>query len=85
MNNIIDYPSLKTFLMVERMLKNAEIVMTKEELKAKTSKKITYKTLNIILDYFKKQGKIMEGHRGILWIYNSSPKLKKAIERGKEI
>lgn len=31
------------------------------------------------------KGLIIDGHKGVLWIYNPSLKLKKAIQRGTEI
>lgn len=44
-----------------------------------------HQTLNLILDYMEKRGMIIDSHKGILWIYNPSPKLRKAIEKAREI
>jgi hypothetical protein len=44
-----------------------------------------HQTLNIILKYLEDSGKIIDGRKGILWIYNSSKKLSKAIEEGVEL
>jgi len=85
MVQIIHYPSLKTMLMVEKVLKNADIMVTREELKRRLPKEIMHQTLNIILGYMEERGLIVDSHKGILWIYNPSPKLKRAIERGREI
>ncbi len=85
MEQIIHYPNLKTVLMVERALKEADKIMTREELKEKLPKQIMHQTLNIILNYLEKRGMIIDSHKGILWIYNPSPRLKKAIEKGREI
>lgn len=82
---IIHYPSLKTVLMVEETLKKAELTMTREGLKRKLPKKIMHQTLNLILEYLEESGKIMDGRKGILWIYNPSPKLQKAIKAGIEV
>ncbi len=79
---IIHYPSLKTVLMVEDVLKNAQLTMTREQLKKKLPKKIMHQTLNAILSYLEEGGKIMDGRKGILWIYNPSPKLDRAIKKG---
>ena len=35
--------------------------------------------------YFEEKGLIIDGHKGVLWIYNPSPKLRKAIESSREI
>lgn len=82
---VIHYPSLKTVLMVEKVLKNAETVIDREELKRRLPTQIMHQTLNVILKYLEDKGMIIDGHKGILWIYNPSPKLKKAIQKGVEI
>ena len=79
------FPSLRTVLMIEKILKNAETMITREELKRRLPKKIMHQTLNLILEYLEEKGMIIDTHKGILWIYNPSPKLKRAIERGAEI
>lgn len=81
----IHYPTLKTMLMIENALKNTETTVNREELKRKLPVKIMHQTLNVILKYFEERGMIIDSHKGILWIYNPSPKLKRAIEEGREI
>lgn len=82
---VIHYPNLKTVLMVENALKSADTLMTRKELKAKLPTKIMHQTLNVILEYLEDGGKILDGRKGILWIYNPSPKLDEAIKRGVEM
>ena len=82
---VIHYPSLKTVLMVEKILKNAEITIDREELKRRLPTQIMHQTLNVILNYLEDKRMIIDGHKGILWIYNPSTKLKKAIQKGVEI
>ena len=82
---IIHYPNLKTVLMVEDVLKRANNLMTREKLKAKLPTKIMHQTLNVILKYLEDSGKILDGRKGILWIYNPSLKLDKAIKEGVEL
>ena len=82
---IIHYPNLKTVLMVEDALKKANNLMTRENLKKKLPTKIMHQTLNVILKYLEDSGKILDGRKGILWIYNPSPKLDKAIKEGVEL
>ena len=81
----LHYPNLKTVLMVEDTLKNANKLMNREELKRKLPTKIMHQTLNVILEYLEDSGKIIDGRKGIIWIYNSSKKLDKAIEEGIEL
>ena len=82
---VIHYPNLKTVLMVEDVLKRANNLMTREKLKKKVPTKIMHQTLNVILKYLEDSGKILDGRKGILWIYNPSPKLDKAIKEGFEL
>tara|TARA_B100000315_G_C14366112_1_gene490732 strand:+ start:215 stop:478 length:264 start_codon:yes stop_codon:yes gene_type:complete len=82
---VIHYPNLKTVLVVEDVLKKANNLMTREQLKKKLPTKIMHQTLNVILKYLEDSGKILDGRKGILWIYNPSPKLDKAIKEGAEL
>ena len=83
--DIIHYPSLRTMLMVENVLKKADTTIDREELKRRLPVKIMHQTLNLILLYLEEKGMILDGHKGILWIYNPGPKLRKAIENAREI
>lgn len=82
---VIHYPNLKTVLMVEEVLKKSNDLMTREQLKKKLPTKIMHQTLNVILKYLEDSGKILDGRKGILWIYNPSQKLDKAISEGVEL
>ena len=81
----IHYPNLKTVLMIEKVLKNADLMINREELKRRLPVGIMHQTLNIVLQYLEERGMIADTRKGILWIYNSSSKLKKAIDKGREI
>ena len=83
--NIIHYPSLRTMLMVENVLKKADTLIDREELKRRLPVKIMHQTLNLILVYLEEKDMILDSHKGILWIYNPSSKLRKAIEKAREI
>ena len=85
MQDVIHYPNLKTMLMVEKVLKEAETTLTREEIKKRLPMQIMHQTLNTILNYMEQRGLILDGHKGVLWIYSDSKKLKEAIRRGTEI
>ena len=85
MEKVIHYPNLKTMLVIEKTLKNADIMINREELKRRLPMKIMHQTLNLILSYLEEKAMIIDSHKGILWIYNPSVKLKRAIEKGMEI
>ena len=82
---VIHYPNLKTVLMVENVLKKANQLMTREQLKRRLPTKIMHQTLNVILKYLEDSGRILDGRKGILWIYNPSQKLDRAIKEGFEM
>ncbi len=82
---ILHYPNLRTVLLVEQVLKNAETTISREEIKRRLPSQIMHQTLNVILQYFEQRGLILDGHKGILWVYNPSPKLENAIRKGREI
>ena len=82
---ILHYPNLKTVLMVEAVLKNTELSLTREELKKRLPTQIMHQTLNVILEYLEERGLIIDGHKGILWTHNDSQKLRHAISGGIEI
>ena len=79
MEQILHYPNLKTVLMIEETLKEAELAITREELKKRLPTQIMHQTLNVILEYLEERGLIIDGHKGILWTHNDNPKLKDAI------
>lgn len=78
----IHYPNLKPVLEVERVLKEADTVISKKELKRRLPKQIMHQTLNVVLECLEESGKIVSGDKGIAWIYQDSPKLKKLLKRG---
>ena len=84
-NEIIHYPNLKTVILVENVLKNAEGILTREEIKRRLPVKIMHQTLNVILAYFENRGLIVDGRKGVLWTYNPSSKLQRAIDEGMEL
>lgn len=85
MEQILHYPNLKTVLMVEEVLKEAELAISREELKKRLPSQVMHQTLNVILEYLEERGLIIDGHKGILWTHNDSPKLQEAIRRGTEL
>jgi len=83
--NIHHWPTLKTVLMVEKALKDADGPVSLEELKRKLRKKIMDQTLRLILAYLEDKGSILIGLKGISWIENNDSKFLKFIEKSKVI
>ena len=79
-------PTLNTVFMVEETLKNMdESVISVAELKRRLPKQINHNTLRIILEYLEESNKIAVTMKGITWIHNTNPKLRKAIKEGLEL
>jgi len=76
-------PTLNTVLMVENILTNMDkSVITIAELKRGLPKQINHNTLKIILEYLEESNKIAVSLKGITWIHNTNPRLRKAINKG---
>ncbi len=66
--------------MVEDVLQKADLAISKNELLRRLPKQTMRQTLNVILDYLEERGLIMVGERGVLWVYNENPKMKKVLK-----
>jgi len=71
--------------MIEKVLADAQTAIDREEIKRRLPVKIMHQTLNLVLEYLEQKGLIIDGHKGVLWIYNPSKKLKESIARGVEV
>jgi hypothetical protein len=72
--------------MVEDTLrKMEESVVTVAELKRKLPKQVNHNTLKVILEYLEESNKIAVSLRGITWIHNPNPNLRKAVSKGLEL
>ena len=79
-------PTLNTVLMVENVLKDMnESVITVAELKRRLPRQINHNTLKVILECLELSNKILMTMRGITWIHNPNPNLRKAIVEGFEL
>jgi len=80
------YPNLLTVLMVEDFLrKHRDQPMKISEIKSKLPRQVMHQTLNIIIQYLWKSGKIIYGPKGIQWIYVEPEHLKKMFENSLEV
>jgi hypothetical protein len=82
----VHWPTLNTVMMVEETLKKMnESVITIAELKRKLPRQVNHITLMVILEYLERSNKIVATLKGITWIENNNPNLKRAIRQGMEI
>jgi hypothetical protein len=82
-SRIHHWPTLKTVLMVEKAIKDADEPLSMEELKRRLRTKVMDQTLRLILAYLEDKGSVLIGEKGIVWIENRSPKFLKLIEKSK--
>jgi hypothetical protein len=79
-------PTLNTVIMVEKVLKKMkDSVITIADLKRKLPRQVNHNTLKVILEYLEISNKILVTMKGITWIHNPNPNLKKAIKEGLEL
>jgi len=79
-------PTLNTVLMVENTLMNMDkSLFTVADIKKKLPKQVNHRILMIILSYLEESNKILVSIKGITWIHNTSPRLRKEISKGLEI
>ncbi len=82
----LHWPTLNTVIMVEDTLKNInESVISIADLKRKLPRQVNHITLMVILRYLERSNKIAVTLKGITWIENNNPNLKRAIMQGMEI
>jgi hypothetical protein len=82
----VHWPTLNTVIMVEDTLKKMnESIISIAELKRNLPRQVNHITLMVILEYLEKSNKIAVTLKGITWIENNNPNLKKAILNGMEL
>ena len=84
-DNVHHWPTLKTVLMVEKALKEADGPVSLEELKRRLRKKVMDQTLRIIIAYLEDKGSVLVGPKGVSWIENKNSKFLKFVEKSKVI
>lgn len=82
----LHWPTLNTVIMIEETLKNInESVISVAELKKRLPRQVNHNTLMLILQYLEKSNKIAVTIKGMTWIHNTNPNLKRAIIEGFEL
>jgi hypothetical protein len=79
-------PTLDTILMVEETIKGSkDSVVTVAEIKRLLPRKVNHNTLMRILEYLEKSNKIAVTLKGITWIHDDDPTVRRLIATGREI
>lgn len=75
------WPNLRSLLMIEKLIKDAEIPLRKTELWEKLPKGMMYQTFCKAIDYLEASGKILIDKEGrIVWIAADNPKLVRLMK-----
>ena len=82
---IVHYPTLKTILAIENVVRSANNPVSRNQILARMPTKVMRSTLNLALDYMEKRGLVLETNKGFIWTFNPSKKLKKAEEEGLKV
>lgn len=82
---ILHYPTLKTVLMVEDILKDAKEPLSRYEIMKRADNKIMRQTLNTILAYLEKRGMVLDSKKGVIWTYTPPAKMKKWLKESVEV
>lgn len=82
---VVHYPTLKTVLAIEDVIKNANVPVSRNQILARLQTGVMRSTLNLALDYMEKRGMVLETKKGFIWTFNPSKKLEKAEEEGLEM
>lgn len=78
------YPTLRTVTAVEDVIKTSDLAVSRTEILKRLENKTMRSTLNLILQYLKERGLVLETEKGFIWA-KPSPKLLKAEEHGLEV
>ncbi|MDP2666630.1 MAG: hypothetical protein Q8P05_03970 [Candidatus Diapherotrites archaeon] len=82
---VLHYPTLKTVLLVEEILKEAKEPLSRYELLKRAGNKIMRPTLDVIIEYFEKRFMVLDTPKGIIWVYTPKDRMKKLIQESVEV
>ena len=80
------FPTLNKVILVENTLQKIDdSIVTIQQLKEILAKKVNSDTLKIIIDYLEMANRIAVTSKGITWIHNTNPRLKKTVSESLEL
>ena len=71
---VVHYPTLKTILAIEEVVKKANNPVSRNQILARLQTGVMRSTLNLALDYMEKRGMVFETKKGFIWTFNPSVK-----------
>ena len=82
---IVHFPTLGTVLKVEKVLRESDGPISKNEIKRRLDAGIMHQTLNCILDYLEERNLVYVGPKGVSWTFKDDERLKKRIAKAVEL
>lgn len=82
---ILHYPTLKTVLLVEEILKDAKVPLSRYELLKRAGNRIMRPTLDVIIEYLEKRYMVLDTPKGILWVYVPKEKMRRLMDASVEV
>jgi len=82
---VLHYPTLKTVMAIEEVVKGAETAVSRNQILAKLENSVMRSTLNVALDYLEKRGMVLETKKGFVWTFNPNARLAEAERQGREM
>jgi len=82
---VLHYPTLKTVLMVENILRDAKEPLTRYEIMKRMKNKVMRQSLNIIIQYLNERNMTLDSDKGVLWVYTPKKKLGEWLKDSVEI
>jgi len=79
---VLHYPTLKTVMAIEDVVKNAETAVSRNRILESLQTSVMRSTLNVALDYLEKRGMVLETKNGFVWTFNPNATLAKAEREG---
>jgi hypothetical protein len=82
---VLHYPTLKTVLMVENILRDVKEPLTRYEIMKRMKNKVMRQSLNIIIQYLVERNMVLDSEKGVLWVYTPKEKLDEWLKDSVEM
>jgi hypothetical protein len=82
---VLHYPTLKTVLMVENILRDVKEPLTRYEITKRMKNKVMRQSLNIIIQYLVERNMVLDSEKGVLWVYTPKEKLDEWLKDSVEM
>ncbi len=82
---VLHYPTLKTVLLVENVLRDAKEPLTRYEILKRMNNKLMRQSLNIIIQYLVERNMVIDSDKGVFWVYTPKKKLVEWLKDSVEL